>query len=139
MKNGKCILDHKCTAKKTCKGCVYGFFLNSGVCTKCALGANCKSCFSATVKPNCELCNDGFYLDYGTCKKCGAGCLKCANDLYCNEAQKGFYIVLNADRFNSGAVAKCKAPCTTCIDNSKYCTSCPKGLSISGSTCVKTA
>eukprot|EP00824_Muranothrix_gubernata_P015863 TRINITY_DN33128_c0_g1_i1.p1 TRINITY_DN33128_c0_g1~~TRINITY_DN33128_c0_g1_i1.p1 ORF type:complete len:552 (-),score=87.71 TRINITY_DN33128_c0_g1_i1:37-1692(-) len=95
-----------------CKACDQYYYMEEGLCTKCA-DENCISCYkSLTDGLICSECNDGFYADRlnNRCVACtDPNCNQCKDDLTCMRCAEGFTIKDEDD-----TCIACPAGCADC-------------------------
>lgn len=62
------------------------------------------------------------------CRKCPSNCLTCSYGV-CSTCRSGLRLL------NNKCVAPCESPCKECSEDTKICTSCVNGYSLSGQIC----
>ena len=116
-------IEHCTTCNYPCTLCSPGYVSLSGVCIACPTG--CSSC-SSDLK-ECYSCDDDYEYAHTTCKKiCLPFCKSC--DDPCTVCDSGYLSEF-------GKCVQCKYPCTSCIDSTHKCTSCPPLYSLSDFRC----
>ncbi|EDR28439.1 protein serine/threonine kinase, putative [Entamoeba dispar SAW760] len=101
-----------------CLRCSDGFFLLNNECSKC--DDNCNTCYG--TKTQCITCNFGYTLDTNYhCNFIGEQVKKCKtflpNAQGCAVCKDGYY-------YKNKQCYECDVSCSTCVLNSKTCTTC---------------
>ena len=116
-------IDHCTTCNFPCSICSPGYVSLNGVCIACPEG--CSTC-SSDLK-ECYSCEDDYEYAHRTCIKiCLPFCKSC--DEPCSVCQSGYLSEF-------GKCVQCEYPCTSCIDSTHKCTSCPSLYELSDFSC----
>jgi hypothetical protein len=107
----------------TCTSCLYGTYLNNGVCKSC--GTGCGNC-----------------LDANTCFRCIAGYVALLPaTLVVGSSTSPLLTQVNVQNniiYQPVTCVICTSPCVTCISAPTSCLSCTSGYTLTGTSCVST-
>lgn len=116
-------IEHCTTCNYPCLICSPGYTSLNGACISCPTG--CSTCSSDLQE--CYSCEEDYEYAHTTCSKiCLPFCKSCDNP--CTTCQPGYLS-------DFGKCVPCEYPCTSCIDSTHKCTSCPALYTLSDFTC----
>ena len=127
------------------QGCTIALLYNK----VCDLPCNVEACLydnsACLVNTSCSV---GQYQSGTLCINCTSPCNTCASSVYCSSCivangtqmylyQGTCYSICPAGTYLNGlSCFTCNSSCATCTTSSSYCTSCPSGMKLYGSTCI---
>ncbi len=111
-----------CTVSDTvCSSCSSGYYLNSGLCSKCTI-SNCITCLRVASTISCTSCNTGYLLQSGTCAACPSNCRTCSSQTICTTCNSGYFLIGGACSSVSTLVTNCQtylgtSTCSSCASS----------------------
>lgn len=118
--NSKCARCNP-SSTSTCTSCMYGYYLNKGICNAC--GTGCSNC-----------------LDSNTCFRCFPGYLALLPaTLVTGSSTSPLLTQVNVQNniiYQPVTCVICTSPCVTCISSPTSCLSCKGNYTLVGTACV---
>ncbi|CAD8213371.1 unnamed protein product [Paramecium pentaurelia] len=103
----------KCNSQFECTECIDQYYLQNTQCLKCQIP--CLECLDIQT---CKTCSDNYIIDdQGKCTQCIQHCEYFIDSTNCVKCFDEFY-------YHDQACIPCSDQCQTCVQDSKFCTSC---------------